>query len=73
MLLFGTTIPDGAKHVWDLSNNPVQAAKRLYAALREMDQSRLQNLYVVLPNQDQPKPTDWLAITDRLHRATQSK
>ena len=41
-----------------------------YAALREMDQSRLQNLYVVLPNQDQPKSTDWLAITSRLRRAT---
>jgi hypothetical protein len=41
--------------------------------LREMDQSRLRNLYVVLPNHDQTKPTDWLAITDRLRRATQSK
>ena len=73
VLLFGTTIPVGAKHVWDLSNNPVQAAKRLYAVLREMDQSHLQNLYVVLPNQDHPNQTNWLAIMDRLRRATQSR
>ena len=73
VLLFGTSVPDGAVHVWDLSDDPVQAGKRLYAALREMDQSNLRNLYVVLPSQDQPKPTDWLAITDRLRRATQSK
>ena len=73
VLLFGTPVPDGADYVWDLGDNPVQAGKQLYAALREMDQSRLRNLYVVLPNQDQPKPADWLAITDRLRRATQSK
>ena len=69
----GRRFPDGVDHVWDLGDDPVQAGRRLYAALREMDQSRLRNLYVVLPNQDQPKPTDWLAITDRLRRATQSK
>ena len=73
VLLFGTSVPDGAVHVWDLSDDPVQAGKRLYAALREMDQSNLRNLYVMLPSQDQTKPTDWLAITDRLRRATQSK
>ena len=59
--------------MWDLGDDPVQAGRRLYAALREMDQSRLRNLYVVLPNHDKTKPTDWLAITDRLRRATQSK
>ena len=73
VLLFGTPVPRGADHVWDLGDDPVQAGRRLYAALREMDQSRLRNLYVVLPNHDQTKPTDWLAITDRLRRATQSK
>ena len=73
VLLFGTTVPNGAEHVWDLSNDPVQAGKRLYAVLREMDQSHLQNLYVVLPNQDYPNQTDWLAIMDRLRRATQSE
>ena len=73
VLLFGTQVPRGADHVWDLGDDPVQAGRRLYAALREMDQSRLRNLYVVLPNHDQTKPTDWLAITDRLRRATQSK
>ena len=72
-VLFGTPIPDGVDRVWDLGNDPVQAGRRLYAAMREMDQSRLRNLYVVLPNHDQTKPTDWLAITDRLRRATQSK
>ena len=72
VLLFGTPIPEGADHVWDLSDDPVQAGKRLYAALREMDQSHLRNLYVVLPHQDHPNQTDWLAITDRLRRATQS-
>ena len=72
VLLFGAPVPNGADHVWDLSDDPVQAGRRLYAALREMDESRLQNLYVVLPNQNQSNPTDWLAIIDRLRRATQS-
>ena len=72
VLLFGTPVPQGADHVWNLSDDPIQAGKRLYAALREMDQSRLRNLYVVLPSQDHPNRTDWLVITDRLRRATQS-
>ena len=72
VLLFGMTVPDGVDHVWDLGDDPVQAGKRLYATLREMDKSHLQNLYVVLPNQNHPNQTDWLTITDRLRRATQS-
>ena len=72
VLLFGTTIPEGVDHVWDLSDDPVQAGKRLYAALREMDQSHLRTLYVVLPSQDKTGQKDWLAIMDRLRRATQS-
>ncbi len=73
VLLFGTTIPEGFDHVWDLSDDPVQAGKRLYAALREMDQSHLRTLYVVLPSQDKTGQKDWLAIMDRLRRATQSR
>ena len=72
VLLFGTTIPEEVDHVWDLSDDPVQAGKRLYAALREMDQSHLRTLYVVLPSQDKTGQKDWLAIMDRLRRATQS-
>lgn len=73
VLIFGTTAPEGADHVWDLGDDPVQAAKRLYAVLREMDQSCLQALYVVVPHQDELSQKDWLAIMDRLRRATQSK
>ena len=72
VLIFGTPTPDGVDHVWDLSDNPIHAGKRLYAALREMDQSQLRTLYVVLPNLDGVKKNDWLAIMDRLRRATQS-
>ena len=72
MLIIGVGVPNGADHVWDLSDDPVQAGKRLYAALREMDQSHLRKLYVVLPSQDKTRQKDWLAIMDRLRRATQS-
>lgn len=73
VLIFGTPGPEGVDHVWDLSNDPVQAGKRLYAVLREMDQSHLHALYVVLPHQDDLRQKDWLAIMDRLHRATRSR
>lgn len=73
VLIFGTPGPEGVDRVWDLSNDPVQAGKRLYAVLREMDQSHLHALYVVLPDQDDLRQKDWLAIMDRLHRASQSR
>ena len=73
VLIFGTPAPEGADCVWDLRNDPVQAGKQLYAVLREMDQSHLRALYVVLPDEDGLRKKDWLAIMDRLHRATQSR
>ncbi len=73
VLIFGTSCPEGGDHVWDLGDDPTQAAKRLYATLREMDQTQLRSLYVVLPNQEKLKQDEWLAIMDRLGRATQSE
>ena len=73
VLTFGTPAPEGADCVWDLRNDPVQAGQRLYAVLREMDQSHLRALYVILPDEDGLRKKDWLAIMDRLHRATQSR
>ena len=72
ILTFGTKVPNGTDHIWDLSDEPIQAGKWLYATLREMDKSDLRTLYVVLPDQEHPKQNGWLAIIDRLRRATQS-
>ena len=73
VLLFGGPPPEQAAHVWDLGDDPTQAGKKLYATLREMDQTQLRVLYVVLPNEKKLMQDDWLAIMDRLRRATQSK
>jgi L-threonylcarbamoyladenylate synthase len=43
-------------------------AARLYAALHEMDRAGLERIVVTLP----PPTDEWLAIHDRLRRASQS-
>ena len=73
VLVFGTPFQHEANKVWDLGNKPLEAAKKLYSTIREMDQSNFDSLFVVLPNQKQMNQSDWTAIMDRLVRATQSK
>ncbi|MAV54718.1 MAG: threonylcarbamoyl-AMP synthase [Phycisphaerae bacterium] len=73
VLVFGTPFQHEANKVWDLGDKPLEAAKKLYSTIREMDQSNFDSLFVVLPNQEQMKNSDWTAIIDRLGRATQSK
>ena len=73
VLVFGTLFQHEADKVWDLGDKPLEAAKKLYSTIREMDQSNFDSLFVVLPNQEQMKHSDWTAIIDRLSRATQLK
>lgn len=49
-----------------MPNNPLEYARHLYAVLRELDGMGLRTIYIEMPP-DQPR---WLAIRDRLRRAT---
>jgi L-threonylcarbamoyladenylate synthase len=49
-----------------LSADPANAAAQLYAALHELDDANLDRILVALP----PDTDAWLAIRDRLRRAS---
>ncbi len=49
-----------------LANDPAAAAAQLYAVLHELDDRNLERIVVALP----PDADGWLAIRDRLHRAS---
>jgi len=50
------------------STDPSSVAKRLYAALREIDDLGLTSVFV---DADFPQTVQWRAVLDRLHKATQ--
>ncbi len=53
--------------VWlELSNPATTYAQELYAALRQLDSLGLKQIYI----EDVPDSADWLAVRDRLKRAT---
>ena len=61
--------PAWAKGPWQtLPADPEAYGRGLYAALRELDSSNLANIYV----EAVPDKPEWLAVRDRLHRATVS-
>ncbi|HMF11375.1 MAG TPA: L-threonylcarbamoyladenylate synthase [Gemmataceae bacterium] len=49
----------------EMPSDAVAYARRLYAALREVDESGVDCIVVALP----PDAPEWLAVRDRLHRA----
>jgi len=48
-----------------MSDNPPEYAAKLYAALHELDEARLDRIIVTLP----PETEEWFAVLDRLKRA----
>jgi L-threonylcarbamoyladenylate synthase len=58
--------PAGAGQVHWMPDDPAQYAQRLYAVLWELDQERPDGIYIEMP----PQTPQWLAIRDRLMRAT---
>jgi L-threonylcarbamoyladenylate synthase len=61
------TKPENFKGVWlQLPDNAEAYGQRLYAALRELDVLGLEQLYI----EKVPETSDWLAVRDRLKRAT---
>ncbi len=59
-------LPEGAC-VLTLSNDPKEYAKRFYAKLRELDRELPSAIYIEMP----PDDPQWLAVRDRIIRATQ--
>jgi L-threonylcarbamoyladenylate synthase len=49
-----------------LPDDPAHYARQLYAAMRELDGKKLQAIYVQMP----PHEPEWVAVRDRLMRAT---
>jgi L-threonylcarbamoyladenylate synthase len=49
-----------------MPNDPPEYAKHLYAVLRELDEMRLRTIYIEMP----PEKPEWIAIRDRLRKAT---
>ena len=63
------TIPKPANFAgkWlNLSNNETKYAHNLYAALRELDAMKLKQIFI----EEVPEGDSWLAVRDRLQRAT---
>ncbi len=62
------TPPANMEHVvWKrLPNNPSDYAKKLYAALHELDKAEVENIFI----EKVPTAPAWWAIEDRLRRAT---
>ncbi len=59
--------PDGLDNSIKIENNPATYAQKLYASLRQLDRLDLNHIYIEEPESN----SDWLAIKDRLLRATQ--
>jgi L-threonylcarbamoyladenylate synthase len=58
-------VPPGVV-VHSLASHPASAAAQLYAALHDLDDAHLDRIVVSLP----PDSEAWLAIRDRLRRAS---
>ncbi|SDY86183.1 L-threonylcarbamoyladenylate synthase [Nitrosomonas halophila] len=68
-ILTHTPLPDAHKKQLDfilMPDNPVTYGKILYATLRRLDQLGYDQLLIEAP----PSRLDWLAVTDRLQRAS---
>lgn len=65
-LLFGAPSEAMLKKCISLAYNPANAAEELYAALHSLDQAQASQILIESP----PSTGDWLAIQDRLQRAT---
>ncbi|HSV15095.1 MAG TPA: L-threonylcarbamoyladenylate synthase [Tepidisphaeraceae bacterium] len=52
----------------EMPNDPIEYAKHLYTALREMDDWQVERIYVQMP----PADPAWTAVRDRLMRATRA-
>lgn len=64
-----TEAPNGFEGVWiQLPNTAEAYGKLLYSALRQLDSSGVHIIYI----QQVPKGSEWLAVRDRLKRATAS-
>lgn len=61
----------GAQHIVTMgkSTNPSGVAKLLYRALRDLDRFKVQSVFV---DMNVPSSVDWLAIRDRLEKASQA-
>ncbi len=65
-LLFGSAVPAGAAAVEVLGTDPVEAARHLFGALRELDEARLELIVAeAFPSEEGLGH----AINDRLRRA----
>ncbi len=62
VLTFGTDVPNG----FNLGNNPQEAGRKLYEVLHELDRQKFDRIVAELP----PHQDEWLAIRDRLLRAS---
>jgi L-threonylcarbamoyladenylate synthase len=62
----GHQIAHGSAAVQIMPDGPVEYARQLYGALRELDEQSPTAIYVEMP----PDAPQWLAIRDRLTRAT---
>lgn len=49
-----------------MANDPIEFGKNLYATLRKLDNENFQQILIEAP----PHNPEWLAISDRLHRAS---
>jgi L-threonylcarbamoyladenylate synthase len=65
LLIDGKGSPDHT--TFYLTDNPTIAAEKLYDTLHQMDTLNVSSLVIELPPETEP----WLAIRDRLHRASQ--
>jgi len=65
-----TTPPDEFDGVWiDAPRDPAQYAHELYASLRKLDRAMADAMLI----EDVPQTPEWMAIRDRLVRATQGQ
>ncbi len=59
---------DNLNSPFDLSSNPVIAAKQYYSLLRKIDNMGYKRIFIILP----PNTEEWAAIRDRVLRASSS-
>lgn len=57
----------GTRGLWvRMPTEPAEYAQRLYAVLHELDQKQLEKILIIAP----PETAEWVAVRDRLTRAT---
>ncbi|MGL4609283.1 MAG: L-threonylcarbamoyladenylate synthase [Trueperaceae bacterium] len=62
--------PKGFTGGWlQLPNHATDYGQRLYAALRELDEGKFENIFI----EQVPETSDWLAVRDRLKRAAKKQ